>query len=345
MTSHARIILLLLPALGLLSACDDPTAAEFAADGSIEVRDGPGNGGPVFNTNILEGTDVPAIDTTGVPLGGVTLVDVKYLRLGVLTSIPVSTLWVDHGTLRTHLLQKFAPVGADFIGSRWTFDVGGGHHVVATLVNVETSDDAGLYKPGLVDELLKLDPERDVYTFVYDDIPNSPIHTCAEDSSGGARMVLYGDIIVDESTGVVSSRPDTLYFGCISGAVGKAALWGYAPDSPSLPSISMEGFTTAIRAVRADYCADGVSHTLAGHLLTVRDQWAINNPPSMGYFTEAIWEEGTGAICVNRVRRTEEILTAPFECPGGATIPLCPTAASIEADWSGGYGDIWTKIP
>jgi hypothetical protein len=327
----------------VLCACDDLSAAEFVDDQAVEARDGPGSGGPVFNTNILVDTAVPAIDTTGAAIGGVSLVDVRYLRLGVLTSVPISALWVDHGKLRTKLLQLHAPSGTGFIGSVWTFDVDG-QQVEATLTDVETSASAGLYYPTLPSKQLKLDPDRLVYTFQFEDGADQNVHTCAEDGDGGARMVMYGDLIVDEATGVVSERPDTIYFGCISGAVGKAALWGYAPDSPSLPSLSIEGFTTAIRTVRADYCGDGVSHTFAGNVLTLRDRWGINSPPSFGFSTEALWEEGGGATCVNRVRDTGLALHAPLQCDDGSTIPLCPAEATLAATWAG-LGDIWTKIP
>jgi hypothetical protein len=333
-----------LSACAVLFACDDPSALEFADDPAIESRDGPGNGGPVFNTNVLVDTEVPAVDTNGVSIGGVSLVSVRYLRLGVLTSLPVSSLRVDHGTLKTTLLQKYAPSGAGFVGSVWTFDVGG-KHVEATLATVETSASAGLYQPTLTSKQLKLDPERLVYTFHFENELDQYVHTCADDDDAGARMVLYGDLIVDEVTGDVSQRPDTIYFGCISGAVGKAALWGYAPDSPSLTSVSLDGFTTAVRTVRADYCADGKSYTEVGNMLTLRDSWGINDAPELGFSTEAVWEEGGGAVCVSRVRETGQALHAPFQCVDGTTIPLCQADAALSASWNGGYGDVWTKIP
>jgi hypothetical protein len=89
----------------------------------------------------------------------------------------------------------------------------------------------------------------------------------------------------------------------ILGAVGKCLLWdrgqnrvGWVPKANS----SEREFSTCLRAVRADYCGNGVTHTIDG---TQIDLYAMNenhqvNPP---YFLEATWNE-TGALCIIHAR-------------------------------------------
>ena len=327
----------------LTLACDD--ASSGSAPGDLALREGPGQGGPVLNTSTLLTSELATVDTQGAALNGVALLDVELRDGAVYTSIDAGSLRVDHGTL-VALVQGTAFSGPAFAGSRWTFEVDG-VEVVAHLMTVETADDAGLYDPSSPDDLRKLDPERFVYTFHWLDDTQHPHVTCKEDAVGGARTVLYGDITVDHTLGEITARPDSIYFGCISGAVGKAALWGYAPDSPSLTSVTLPDFETATRAVRADYCANGVSHTMIGNELTLADRWSINQHTVENFTTEAVWSSGGGARCLRRIRKTGASLLAPFQCPGGALIPLCSNEANLKNRWAtdASYGVLWTKLP
>ncbi len=325
----------------LALACDE-ASPEGATTEDVEARGGSGQGGPVLNTSTLFTSSVSAVDTRGLVLDGVRLVSVeRWKPLTGYTPIDADTLGVDHGTL-------FAQVngvdieGLDFLHSRWTFKVDG-QNVQAELKVVETAAAAGLYVPESSYTLRMLDPVRLVYTFTWTE-HDKEITTCKPDAVGGARTVIYGDIVVDHDLGDISARANTMYFGCISGAVGKAALWGYAPDSPALVSIPLDAFESAVRSVRADYCADGFSYTTDAIPVEPRDRWGINDH-SLGMATEAVWQQGGGALCVQRIRSTGATLLAPHECPDGRTIPLCGKSDVIlENRWGNDWGILWTKI-
>jgi hypothetical protein len=323
-------------------ACDDDP--EFASD-TIEVRNGTGGSGPVFNTNMLLTSEVPAIDTTGLPLGGVSLLSVHVSDGGSHVEIDPGTLRVVLGTL-VGVADGVTYTGTDFVDSQWTFDVAG-QQLKAELTEVESSFDAGLWDPVASLMIRNLDPDRLVYTFRYKHpLTQQDISTCAEDSVGGARMVLFGDLEVDHTSGDITTTPNRIYFGCFSGSIGKAPLWGYAPDSPSLPSLTMDAFETATRIVRADYCADGQTFTQVGKRLTLEDRWQINDHGNYQWKTEAIWQVGGRAKCLSRIRSTGKVLAAPFKCPDGTHIPLCPTTeAHVENLWNSQFGDVWTRIP
>jgi hypothetical protein len=336
---HALITAAAALIAALTLACDDPDSASE----DIDFRGGAGQGGPLFNTPKIFTSEVAAVDTTGLALAGVTLVGVDVYVGGVLTPITAGSLDVDHGTL-TAQAGAVVVEGTDFIDSLWTFQVNG-VNLLAQLNTVETADAAGLYDPLLMSQIRLLDPERLVYRFTYTDDKKNVIDTCQADAIGGARMVIYGDILVDHKRGKISSRANTVYFGCISGAVGKAALWGYAPDSPSLSSIPLPAFQTAVRTVRADYCGDGKAHTKVGNAVALRDRWLINEFVALPFTTEAVWKSGGGAVCLSRIRETGVTLAAPHVCPDGHVIPLCGADAVVENSWAAGTGQFWSKIP
>lgn len=328
-------------------ACDDLDAPEPA---SVEWR---GIGGyPPLNTSKLLNTDLSAVDTLGLALDGVRLVSVEVKRGTRFYPVQLSTLAAEAGEL---VGEAMFPIGAtavagdDFLQSIWTFQVGGPFYtsVEARLIDMETADDAGLYEDVLTPDPIthprKLDPLRWVYTFMYVDGTNL-FNVCESDNQVGARMVIFGDILVNKSTGDIDARPNTLQFGCLTSAVGKAALWGYAPDSPSLASVTLEEFETSTRMVRADYCADGTSYTAVGQVISMSDRWGINQYAN-GHTTEAAWKAGQGATCLRRKRLDDEDLKAPLVCPDQHEIPLCGPDSVLGSRLLAGDDDMWTKIP
>jgi hypothetical protein len=120
------------------------------------------------------------------------------------------------------------------------------------------------------------------YTFHYNDVNGDPVPLCDPDPEGDIAAVPIQDITVNDTTGAIGTRANTLYLGCTSGAVGKAVVWGYKPWTRTL-----EDFEAAVRMVRADYCYDGKSWTVPGTPIEVRDLWDINDfinesPPDRG---------------------------------------------------------------
>lgn len=339
------VLPLLVLATGLATACG---GAALDDDDELEFRDSAGQGGPVFNTPKIFTSEVAQIDTQGQALAGVSLGAVQVVLGGDLVAIDAGSLTVDQGALKAEVDGEGVK-GIDFIGSVWSFHVSESDSVTtvqAFLTEVQTAFDGGLYDPDDPEELRRLDPERLVYRFKWFD-GDGLVDTCVEDEIGGAQAVIYGDILVDHTLGTIVARPNTLYFGCISGAVGKASLWGYAPDSPSLPSLSLPAFTTATRMVRADYCADGVPHTDVGNPVELYDRWEINTDTTYpGFTTEAVWDVGGGARCVKQVRNGGNVPLAGFMCLNGSVIPRCSSDASLKLRWSQqAAGDFWSRTP
>jgi len=299
-------------------------------------RSGPaGSGGGFGNSHVIDTSEIPAIDTQNNWLDGVRLRDVKILVDGNETMIDTGSLHVQNGIVRA-TVDDVDYAGLDFIGSIWRFQTIEGD-VSATLTTVETSEDAGLDDNKTYEELRNLDPARLVYAFkFFDDEKMQHVSTCPEDPTVGARLVLFGDIHVNHLNGNITQRDNTVYFGCLTGVVGKTALYGYAPDNPSTTtSLPLDEFNMATRALRADYCADGHSYTDEGNLLTFEDRHGINSHTEGGFNDEALWGPD-GVVCLNLSRLTG-LPVVDFTCDG-EPIPTCGEVASL------GTSDFWTKI-
>jgi hypothetical protein len=251
------------------------------------------------------------------------------------TKFVLEAQWGKAGELRG-LRDGLEFAGDDFLGSIWTLDLYEGGNFVRTHVQtIEKHEYDELQKPHALH----------YYTFMFmGDGSNGGekgvlTPACKEDldpvdgTPVGTRVLVYDDITVDIDTGVIKERPDTLYFGCIAAAVGKAGNWGY-------PAWVMgaEKFTAAVRSVRADYCGDGDSWTVKGQALQVADDWGFSSFYDASTETEAIFTE-YGAACLG-TPRWGQVLASQVEC-NGAKLDPCKDAKL--GDFPDGI--TWTKLP
>jgi hypothetical protein len=86
-------------------------------------------------------------------------------------------------------------------------------------------------------------------------------------------------------------------FSCTTGVIAKCVVWGYDPGETGA-----ELHQTCTRMARADYCGDGVPHTVNGTLIDLYDIEGIQVPVPDGDLPfEAGWGPN-GAICVHKPR-------------------------------------------
>lgn len=149
--------------------------------------------------------------------------------------------------------------------------------------------------------------------------------------------VLYPGMKVSE-LGVVSADETVGFLGCASGAIGKSGLWGYPPWVSSFGGRNgLQQLQAASRAVRADYCGNGVSHTADGTPLQVRDRFFSDFDDAVEA-SEAIWG-GNGSACVVT---DDRLGTGAIEDCGGVLTADCTQMAS---DWITGPDQfMWTKL-
>jgi hypothetical protein len=300
------------PALPL--GCDAPSAEPQP----IAFRPGEGSssaGGVFLNTNAIGAHALSELDLGGEVHEGVRL-DAVRIKLPGDVWLTLESVDSEAGEL-VGVHDSVTYRGAEFLDSEWdlTFIQGVSGEIPATMY-IAAYTASGAHK----------------YTFKYDDAAEQPHFVCDADPDGAYGSVAIPDISVHAVTGEVVERPDTLYLGCTSGAVGKAVVWGYAPWD-----IGAVDFETAVRVVRADYCATGASWTLPGTYLQLADAWDVNAFLDAQQPTEALWGPG-GALCVGAPRLDEYI--GAVTC-GGLPLPSCASEATL-ADTVGAL--FWTKL-
>lgn len=312
-----KFLPLLTLSLALGVGCDP--SAELDDEGPISLRPGGGGSGGVYlNTSSIGSTPFSEMDLTGALHDGVRITGVKLLRPNN------QWLWAERGEIKDGNLRakvgKTYYVGQDLVGSRWM---------------IELVDAQGAVTPKelWISGITVISPKETRYTFQTTDDLGQAQYLCEADSAGLHTAVAIKDVTIDPFTGDMAPRLNTMYFGCTSGAVGKAAVWGYKPWERTLAE-----FAAAVRMVRADYCFDGMSWTSTGTSLQVKDRWSINDFVSTAEPTEVVWTR-TGVACITQPR----VLTYAAEqvtCDG-QPIPACPANLTMTTYMDAQY---WTRL-
>lgn len=133
---------------------------------------------------------------------------------------------------------------------------------------------------------------------------------CGNDAESGEpvpAIALEGRWVYEEGVadgGAHIDDPNVFTFGCVNRAIGKCVLAGYKPWRQALSCNAADGCThisladhhqACTRALRADYCGDGVSHTEDGMVINFYDAMNVR-VDAVGWPVEAEWDTG-GARC------------------------------------------------
>ncbi len=124
-------------------------------------------------------------------------------------------------------------------------------------------------------------------------------------------------------------------FSCVNAAVGKCALWGYAPWQTSHAETYNSttkyrdlglSHQSCQRLVRGDYCGNGLSHTRNGTPIDVYDTYGFMNPDNLAENTlEADWR-ADGAHCIRHTRwGTADSTLTPGETDLQYVQRVCPS--------------------
>lgn len=302
-------------ALAAPAGCDEPDAG-FGGGDDIADRC-PGCGGVVLNTNAIGTTYFSEIDLNGLLHDNVVF---------------------DGAEKQGDKLKKIYVTDGELIGEFGDLSKIRGSRVVGVVINITVEIEKVPVKTALT--VVSADRTQGYWRYGvrYTNYANKEqTPTCEQDENGDSSMVLYGDITVDTERGDINERPDTIYFGCVSGAVGKARTndWHFAPYDPA---VKIKGFETAVRAVRADYCGDGVSYTKPGNALQLKDKSGYHDFVDAGMVNEAVWESGRGATCLDKPRWEGTITREDVHCAD--TLPACEN----HADDYYASGFLWSKI-
>ncbi|MFY0533109.1 ADYC domain-containing protein [Nannocystis pusilla] len=115
------------------------------------------------------------------------------------------------------------------------------------------------------------------------------------DGSGQVTQTLLLAAAWDPRTGrQISPVPsDVVTLACRGAALAKCVEWGY------LPWVDGDYHQACTRVARADYCGDGISHTVDGVAIHILDEIGIQeSAPDSTYVVEAEWGPD-GAVCLD----------------------------------------------
>lgn len=122
----------------------------------------------------------------------------------------------------------------------------------------------------------------------------------------------------------LSAGPTEITLSCLDAAIGKCVGWGYHPwEKPAKGRNPAALHEACVRAVRADYCGDGVSHTVPGQLVNIYDDAGIQKDTA-DWKPEAHWTP-KGARCVEGTRMERMPGAAASETVRGYIERLCPS--------------------
>jgi hypothetical protein len=119
---------------------------------------------------------------------------------------------------------------------------------------------------------------------------------CIDGNGQRVKVLVLGDVW-DPATGArLDQFTGAATFACRGGALAKCVEMGYRPWA----SATLHAYHQACaRMIRADYCGDGVSHTVTGTTIHVLDAIGVQNAdPNVSYAVEAEWGPN-GAVCLN----------------------------------------------
>lgn len=127
-------------------------------------------------------------------------------------------------------------------------------------------------------------------------------------------------------------------FACLDSAIAKCVFLGYRPwvprelppGAPRCQATSSDFHEACVRAVRADYCGTGVSHTHPSVNIDIYDATGIQKDVGV-WILEAQWGKG-GAVCVDPSRLPEKERAGIGHWSCAASAPRDDTL-------------IWTKLP
>jgi hypothetical protein len=158
---------------------------------------------------------------------------------------------------------------------------------------------------------------------------------CGADSDGRHVAIPLADIWDDR--GSKNSSAPLFTLGCTTSSIAECYRWGYRPWVTGFGNLTIVHWACT-RLARADYCGDGVSHTMDGTNINLWDTLAPPGPIQAhgttphGMTFEAAWDQA-GALCLSHARWAFNGSVVAAACPNKLRPPsqasptVCDNAA------------------
>jgi hypothetical protein len=273
-----RVLVPVLAFTGCVAA-PDPAPATAAADQAVT-----GDNGVSLNGVSLNGVSVNGVSLNGVSLNGVSVNGVSLNGVSVngvsLNGVSLNGVSLNGVSLNGVSLDGVSLNGADFIGAQLSGVLG-----------------TGAALPLRIDDVAPLaGPSADVLAYavsVETDTGWAPL--CGYEADGSVRRALAVPGVWDPKTAAWSATDDQFSFACRHASIAKCVELGYK---------SWLGYAdhqhACVRMLRADYCGDGVSHTVTGTPINLYDRVGVQADTEQ-WPVDAEWTPD-GALCVDHYR-------------------------------------------
>lgn len=261
-----------------------------------------------------QGTELQGVLLQGTQLQGMFLYGFRFAG-ATLDGAPLVNLRLDQGELVAEqnqvTLRGTALVNAHLYAEAQNRDV---HPPQTAVVEYQIT--------GIAAEDPIYDPTHTGGTFLYtlaQNVDNTGDFqpACPVDSDGRRAAIALADTW--NPRGDRNSAAPLFTLACTTGTIAKCYRLGYRPWVTGFGNLTLT-HTTCTRALRADYCGDGVSHTMNGTLINLWDNLSPpgpilaqgSTPPGMTF--EAAWDPN-GATCLSHARWSLNGTVVAAACP------------------------------
>jgi hypothetical protein len=277
MRNHLKIWL---APVALLVAC----TADPAEPSSTNIDALTANNGISLNGISLNGISLNGISLNGISLNGISLNGVSVNGTAVngisLNGISLNGISLNGISLNGISLNGISLNGTDFIGA----------HMKAELSNSDTLELR-------IDDIAPLEGSNsDILAYaVSASVDDGWVPLCGYDTDGSVKRALAVPGTWNLQTGAWSDDGGAFSFACRKASVAKCVEFGYK---------TWLGYAdhqhACVRMLRADYCGDGVPHTITGTLINLYDNAGVQ-ADTESWPVDAEWGPD-GALCLNHIR-------------------------------------------
>jgi hypothetical protein len=156
----------------------------------------------------------------------------------------------------------------------------------------------------------------------YEMIDGGPLRKKSIWIRNATQAILLGGVWDPDDGDRRAVQGATLTYACRGAALAKCVEWGYKPWALAGGTSLYDFHQACTRMVRADYCGEGVAHTVNGTPIHVLDQYGVQVvDPNVNYAVEAEWGPD-GALCLNS--GNTRLPGQTIEC----SLPACGTSFS-----------------
>jgi len=255
----------------LVAGCS--TSDSDAPQLGTSKQDLTGDNGISINGISMNGISINGISMNGISMNGISMNGIS------INGISINGISMNGISINGISMNGISMNGTDFIGAQLSGLMSNGMQIPLRIDDIDA---------------LATDAEILTYEVSVADGAGGWASLCGYETDGSARRALTVNGAWDATTGAWTDT-GTFSFACRKASIAKCVEFGYK---------SWEGYgdhlQACVRMLRADYCGDGVPHTVNGTPINLYDNASVQ-VDTESWPVDAEWGPD-GALCVNHTR-------------------------------------------